>query len=44
VEGFQRFAASLVDPSTGVSRVDLVLACVDNYEVRVQPTPLYPKP
>lgn len=35
VEGFQKFADSLKDPASGESRVDLVLACVDNYEARM---------
>jgi ubiquitin-like modifier-activating enzyme 5 len=35
VEGFHRFTESLKDPHTGASRVDLVLACVDNYEARM---------
>ena len=35
VEGFQKFADSLKDPATGESRMDLVLACVDNYEARM---------
>lgn len=33
--GFETFRESLVDPVTGRSRVDLVLACVDNYEARM---------
>ena len=28
-------AESLVDPTSGKSRVDLVLSCVDNYEARM---------
>jgi len=35
VDGFARFAGSLVDPVTKESRVDLVFACVDNYEARM---------
>ena len=35
VDGFKAFSDSLKDPTTGESRVDLVLACVDNYEARM---------
>ena len=35
VDGFKAFSDSLKDPATGESRVDLVLACVDNYEARM---------
>jgi ubiquitin-like modifier-activating enzyme 5 len=35
VDGFKRFADSLVDQHTKKSRVDLVFACVDNYEARM---------
>lgn len=35
LQGFDDFKASLVDPGTGASRVDLVLSCVDNYEARM---------
>ena len=35
VDGFARFADSLVDQHTKKSRVDLVFACVDNYEARM---------
>lgn len=35
LKGFDAFKASLVDSDTGKSRVDLVLACVDNYEARI---------
>ena len=35
VDGFKRFADSLIDPATKTSRVDLVFACVDNYEARM---------
>jgi ubiquitin-like modifier-activating enzyme 5 len=35
VTGFKEFADSLLMPSTGKSRVDLVLSCVDNYEARI---------
>ncbi len=34
VDGFQKFYDSLIDPDTKKSKVDLVLACVDNYEAR----------
>lgn len=33
--GFDAFKASICDPATGASRVDLVLSCVDNYEARM---------
>lgn len=35
VQGFDAFKASITDPATGKSRVDLVLSCVDNYEARI---------
>eukprot|EP00775_Hariotina_reticulata_P014263 gene14263-14413_t len=35
VKGFDEFKASVMDPSTGGSRVDLILSCVDNYEARI---------
>lgn len=35
MKGFEAFQASLVQPGTSRSRVDLVLACVDNYEARI---------
>ena len=35
VDGFKRFADSLIDPATKASRVDLVFACVDNCEARM---------
>lgn len=35
VKGFDEFKASVTDPSTGASRVDLILSCVDNYEARI---------
>ena len=35
VDGFKRFADSLIDPATKTPRVDLVFACVDNYEARM---------
>jgi len=35
VQGFEAFMASLVDATTGQSRVDLVLSCVDNFEARI---------
>ena len=34
VDGFAEFVDSLTDPDTKKSKVDLVLACVDNYEAR----------
>lgn len=34
LQGFDAFKASLTD-SSGASRVDLVLSCVDNYEARM---------
>lgn len=34
-KGFEAFKASLCDASGAKSRVDLVLACVDNYEARI---------
>lgn len=33
--GFEDFKCSITDPTTGLSRVDLVLSCVDNYEARM---------
>ena len=35
LKGFDAFKSSLIDPDTGRSRVNLVLACVDNYEARI---------
>ncbi|KAK9810833.1 hypothetical protein WJX73_010785 [Symbiochloris irregularis] len=35
LKGFDAFKASLTHTDTGKSRVDLVLACVDNYEARI---------
>jgi molybdopterin/thiamine biosynthesis adenylyltransferase len=35
VSGFDQFKASVTDPGSGVSRVDLILSCVDNYEARI---------
>ena len=35
LQGFDDFKASITDPDTGKSRVDLVLSCVDNYEARM---------
>eukprot|EP00892_Ulva_mutabilis_P000664 jgi/Ulvmu1/10599/UM065_0054.1 len=35
VAGYKQFGASLTDPSSGKSRVDLLLSCVDNYEARL---------
>lgn len=35
LQGFEAFKSSLTDPTTGASRVDLVLSCVDNYEARM---------
>jgi phage baseplate assembly protein W len=35
VSGFDQFKASVTDPSSGSSRVDLILSCVDNYEARI---------
>ena len=35
LKGFDAFKASLTDPASGSSRVDLVLSCVDNYEARI---------
>jgi ubiquitin-like modifier-activating enzyme 5 len=29
------FKASVTDPASGSSRVDLILSCVDNYEARI---------
>jgi ubiquitin-like modifier-activating enzyme 5 len=34
VDGFEAFKQSLIGPD-GLSRVDLVLSCVDNYEARI---------
>jgi hypothetical protein len=35
LKGFDEFKASVTDPATGTSRVDLILSCVDNYEARI---------
>jgi ubiquitin-like modifier-activating enzyme 5 len=35
VSGFDQFKASVTDPDSGISRVDLILSCVDNYEARI---------
>lgn len=35
LQGYDDFKASLTDPVTGKSRVDLILSCVDNYEARM---------
>eukprot|EP00882_Tetradesmus_deserticola_P002765 GHRQ01002938.1.p1 GENE.GHRQ01002938.1~~GHRQ01002938.1.p1 ORF type:complete len:472 (+),score=239.94 GHRQ01002938.1:106-1521(+) len=35
VSGFEQFKASVTDPDSGQSRVDLMLSCVDNYEARM---------
>jgi molybdopterin/thiamine biosynthesis adenylyltransferase len=35
VNGFDQFKASVTDPDSGSSRVDLILSCVDNYEARI---------
>ncbi|KAF6257997.1 hypothetical protein COO60DRAFT_1270985 [Scenedesmus sp. NREL 46B-D3] len=35
VSGFEQFKASVTDPGSGRSRVDLILSCVDNYEARI---------
>jgi hypothetical protein len=35
VDGFDQFKASVTDPGSGSSRVDLILSCVDNYEARI---------
>ena len=35
VDGYDKFHHSLIDASSGTSRVDLVLSCVDNYEARI---------